>query len=72
MPETVMCRLNNGLKLILGIWYGAHAFALHDREPLMLAPGVNVLNADDAAYWRSWKADHRESPLLTDRFVYEI
>jgi hypothetical protein len=67
-----MVRLNNGIKLVLGISWGRHPFALHDRDELLLKPGINNLNPDDTAYWRAWLSDHQDSPLLESRFLYEM
>ena len=68
-----MCRLNNGLKLTLGApWFGGHSPDLIDREPLLLKPGLNTLNADDATYWRAWLSDHVDCEIVRTRFVYEM
>jgi hypothetical protein len=73
MPDTatvqIMCGLNNGLRLSLGVArWGGHPLHLHDRE-VLLNPGENVI---DAAFWNAWLADHQDSPLVESRFVYEI
>jgi hypothetical protein len=69
----VMCRIQNGLRLTLGApWFGGWPLALIDREPLVLQPGLNTLNAADAALWRAWAQDHADADVVTGRHVYEV
>ena len=67
---NVQCNLNNGLRLTLGNpWFSSHSLDLVDREPLLLSPGLNVLDSEDTAFFRAWAQAHLDSPLL--KFAYE-
>jgi len=69
---NIYCSLNAGLLLTLGSpWLSGHPFDLIDREPLLLRPGLNVLNSTDTKFWRAWLGDHAADAVVLGRHVYE-
>jgi hypothetical protein len=71
---SVYCRVQNGLRLQLGIYsvasYGP--FYLYEREPLLLQFGQNSLSGDDAQYWNFWFTNNQTTDLILQRWLYEM
>lgn len=71
---SVFCRVQNGLRLQLGIYSTASCgpLSLYEREPLVLKFGPNNLSGDDAAYWNLWLTNNTATDLLLQRWLYEM